>query len=107
MCLFPKLCGLLDQDSLGSTVHRLKVNRGCQSFGLKLSQSTLMVNYLLCILTSEGVLCTLFAGQNRLSDAKTTLVSLTEQNKQKIKGKQHKIMQNMQTTLLLTTGQTG
>ena len=35
-----------------------------------------------------------FAGQNRVSDAKQLFPSLTEQNKQKIKGKLLKIMQN-------------
>ena len=47
---------------------------------------------LLYISTSQRVLFTPFAGQNRLSDKKKLFPSLTEQNKQKIKGKPHKIM---------------
>ena len=45
------------------------------------------------------MLRTPFAGQNRLSDAKTTFSVTTEQNKQKIEGKPLKIMQNMQYNL--------
>ena len=51
---------------------------------------------IMCISTSEGMLRTPFAGQNRLSDAKTTF-SVTKGTKiTKIKGKPLKIMQNMQ-----------
>ena len=39
----------------------------------------------LCISTNKQVLCTPFAGRNRLSDAKTILPSLMEQNKKKLK----------------------
>ena len=44
-------------------------------------------------MTSKRVLRTPLAGQHRLSDAETTFLSLTEQNKHKIKGKPPKIMQ--------------
>ena len=46
---------------------------------------------MLFILTSKRVLRKLFDGQNRLSDAKTTISATTQQNKQKIKGKPLKI----------------